>query len=174
MRAREASMKIDLTNIPPEGKQFNFTLPVEWWKPDSDEDRIVGLERPLSASITIYPAGMMIVEGLISARLLLRCDRCLEQYDWDLAEEFRISFSMVPFSGEGEVELLKDDLNLDFTDSNLLDSDRVLKEQLILHVPMKSLCTPECKGLCPVCGCNLNTSRCSCSSRDNNLLFRNQ
>jgi uncharacterized protein len=168
-------MKIDLTNIPPEGKKFDFTLPVEWWKPDPDEDRIVGLERPLSASITIYPAGSkMLVEGSISARLQLRCDRCLEQYGWDLAEEFRISFSVVPFSGVGDVELLKDDLNLDFTDSNFLDSDRVLKEQLMLHLPMKSLCIPECKGLCPVCGCNLNTFTCSCSSRDNTLLFRNQ
>jgi uncharacterized protein len=168
-------MNIDLTNIPPEGKKFNFTLPAEWWKPDSDEDRIVGLERPLSASLKIYPAGKrIVVEGLISTRLLLRCDRCLEQYGWDLAEKFRISFSLFPFSGEGEVAILEDDLNLDFTDGNLLDPDRVLKEQIILHVPMKTLCIPECKGLCAVCGCNLNTSRCSCSSRDKNLLFRNQ
>jgi len=167
-------MKIDLTKIPPEGKKLDLTLPVEWWKPDSDEDRIVGLERPLSTSIKIYPAGKkMVVEGLISTRLLLRCDRCLEQYGWDLSEEFRISLSLSPFRGEGEVELLEDDLNLDFIDGNLLDFDQVLKEQLILHVPMKTLCIPECKGLCPVCGCNLNTSRCSCSSRVQNVILKN-
>jgi uncharacterized protein len=168
-------MKIDLTNIPPEGKRFDFTIPVEWWKSDSDEDRIVGLEKPMTASLAIYPAGRkVIVKGLISVRLLLRCDRCLEPYGWDFTEEFRILFSMIPFSGVGEVELLKGDLNLDFTESNLLDSDRVFKEQIILHVPMKSLCTPECKGLCPLCGCNLNTSTCSCSARDNTFLFRNR
>jgi uncharacterized protein len=168
-------MKIDLTKIPPEGKKLDLTLPVEWWKPDSDDDRIVGLERPLSTSIRIYPAGKkLLIDGLISTRLLLRCDRCLEQYGWDLSAEFRISLSPSPFKGEGEVELLEDDLNLDFTDGNLLDSDQVIKEQLILHVPMKTICIPECKGLCPVCGCNLNTSACSCSSRDNNLLLTNQ
>jgi len=168
-------MKIDLTKIPPEGKRFNLMLPVGWWKPDSDGDRIVGLERPLSGSITIYPAGKnMVVEGSISARLLLRCDRCLEQYGWDLSEGFRISLSLSQFRGEREVELLEDELNPDFMDGDLLDSDQVLKEQLILHVPMKTLCTPECKGLCHLCGCNLNISTCSCSSTDQNLIFRNQ
>lgn len=168
-------MKIDLTKIPPEGKKLDFTLPVEWWKPDSGDDRIVGLERPLSTSIRIYPAGKkLVVDGLISTRLLLRCDRCLEQYGWDLSAEFRISLSLSPFEGEGEVELLEDDLNLDFTDGNLLDSDQVIREQLILHVPMKTLCIPECKGLCRLCGCNLNIFTCSCSSTDQNLFFSNQ
>lgn len=168
-------MKIDLTNIPPEGKKLDFTLPMEWWKPASGEDRIVGLERPLSGSIKIYPAGKkMVIEGSISTRLLLQCDRCLELYGWDLSEEFRISLTLSPSRGEGEVELLEDDMNLDFIDGNLLDSDQVLKEQLILHVPMKTLCIPECKGLCHLCGCNLNTSSCSCSSTDENLSFRNQ
>jgi len=168
-------MKIDLTKIPPEGRKFNLMLPMGWWKPDSDGDRIVGLERPLSASITIYPAGKnMVVEGMISARLLLRCDRCLEQYGWELSEGFRISLSLSQFRGEGEVELLEDDLNLDFMDGGLLDPDQVVKEQLLLHVPMKTLCTLECKGLCPICGCNLNISTCSCSSGGHDLLFRNQ
>jgi uncharacterized protein len=163
-------MKIDLTKIPPEGKEFNLMLPVGWWRPDSDRDRIVRLERPLSASITIYPAGKhMVVEGTISAMLVLRCDRCLEEYGRDLSEKFRISVSLSQFRGEGEVELMEEDLNLDFMDGVLLDSDQILKEQLILQVPMKSLCSPGCKGLCPVCGCNLNISTCSCSSGDHNL-----
>ncbi|RLB32075.1 MAG: hypothetical protein DRG87_00605 [Deltaproteobacteria bacterium] len=165
-------MKIDLTKIPPEGKELDFMLPTEWWKPDSDDDRIVGLERPLSTSLRMYPAGKkMVVEGYISTRLLLRCDRCLEQYGWDLSAEFRISLSLSPFQGEGEVELQEDDLNLDFTDGNLLDPDQVIREQLILRVPMKTLCTPECKGLCRVCGCNLNISTCSCPVADRQVLF---
>ena len=168
-------MKIDLTKIPPEGKNLDLTLPVEWWKPDSGDDRIVGLERALSTSIRICPAGKkLVLDGLIATRLLLRCDRCLEQYGWDLSAEFRISLSRVPFKGEGEVELLEDDLNLDFIDGNLLDSDQVIREQIILRVPMKALCIPECKGLCPICGRNLNISTCSCSSTDQNLLFNNQ
>jgi len=159
-------MKIDLTNIPSEGKKISFNLTPEWWRQDFDEDRIVGLEGPLSAWIKIYPAGNKIVaEGFLSARLLLRCDRCLEPYGWDLSTDFRIYLSVSSFNGGLEVELLEDDLNLDFIGGNFLDSDQIIREQLILNVPMKTLCTAECKGLCPICGCNLNMTRCSCSSR---------
>lgn len=163
-------MKIDLTNIPLEGKERNFTLKPDWWKSDLKEDRIVGLESPVSAWIKIYPAGNRIaVEGSFSTRLLLRCDRCLEPYSRDLSKDFRIYLSISPFKGNGEVELLEDDLNLDFIDGNFLHPDQIIKEQLILTVPMKTLCTVECKGLCPICGCNLNTTTCSCSSGDKNL-----
>lgn len=159
-------MKIDLTSIPPEGKSLNLRLTPDWWKPDSDEDRIMGIESPFSAGIKIYPAGKKIVlEGFLSTRLLLRCDRCLEPYSWDLSTDFRIYLSMCPFKGEFEVELSEDDLNVDFIDGDFLDPERIIKEQIILNVPMKTLCTTECKGLCPVCGCNLNMTRCSCSSR---------
>ncbi|UCH00040.1 MAG: DUF177 domain-containing protein [Deltaproteobacteria bacterium] len=160
-------MKIDLTNIPSEGKKADFRLTPDWWRPDPDEDRIVGLEGPLSAWIKIYPAGKkIVVEGFLSTRLLLRCDRCLEPYSWDLSTDFRIYLSISPFKGELEVELSEDDLDLDFIDGNLLDPDQIIKEQIILNVPVKTLCTRECKGLCPICGCNLNMTRCSCSLRD--------
>ncbi|MBW2333239.1 MAG: DUF177 domain-containing protein [Deltaproteobacteria bacterium] len=95
----------------------------------------------------------------------MRCDRCLETYSKDLTTDFRIYLSMFPFNGEAEVELLENDLNLDFIDDNFLDLDQIIKEQLILNLPMKTLCTKDCKGLCPICGCNLNTGSCSCQSR---------
>jgi uncharacterized protein len=159
------SMKIDLTNIPTEGKRLDFHVPPEWWKPEGEDDRIVGLASPLSAPIKVYPTGKKImVDGHLSTTLLLRCDRCLEPYTWDLSTEFRISLSLSPFRGEGEIELLEDDLNIDFIEGNLLDANQIIREQLILNVPMKTICTAECKGLCPICGCNLNTTHCSCSS----------
>ncbi len=159
-------MKIDLTNIPPEGKKINFRFTPDWWRPDFDEDRIMGLESPLSAWMKIYPAGKKIVlEGFLSARLLLTCDRCLEPYTWDLSTDFRIYLSMFQFKEELDVELSEDDLNFDFIDGKFLDSDQIIKEQLILNLPMKILCTKDCKGLCPICGCNLNMTSCSCSSR---------
>ena len=160
-------MKIDLTNIPSEGKETKFILKPDWWKADFGENRIMGLESPISAWIKIYPVcKKIVIEGSISTKLLLMCDRCLEPYTKDLATDFRVYLSMSPFEGELEVELLEDDLDLDFIDGKFLDSDQIIKEQLILNLPMKNLCTIDCKGLCPICGCNLNTARCSCSSRN--------
>ncbi|TET92280.1 MAG: DUF177 domain-containing protein [Desulfobacteraceae bacterium] len=159
-------MKIDLTNIPSGSKEISFSLKPDWWKTDFNEDRIVGFESPLSTWFKIYPAGeKIVVDGFLSVRLFLRCDRCLETYTQDLSADFRIYLSMFPFKGEADVELLEDDLSLDFIDGNFLDSDQIIKEQLILNLPMKTLCTKDCKGLCPICGCNLNTAMCSCQSR---------
>lgn len=168
-------MKIDLTNIPSEGKKINFTHTSDWWKPDFGEDWIIGLESPLSAWIKIYPVGeKIVVEGFLSTKLLLRCDRCLQPYTKDLSTDFRIYLSMSPFKGESEVELLEDDLNLDFIDGKFLESDQVIKEQLILNLPLKSLCAIDCKGLCPICGCNLNMARCLCSSKNETPSYCNR
>ena len=159
-------MKIDLTKIPSGGKEINFSLEPDWCKQDFDEDRVVGLDSPLSARLKIYPAGeKIVVDGFLSAKLLLRCDRCLETYSKDVTTDFRVYLSLFPYIGEAEVQLLENDLNLDFIDDNFLESDQIIKEQLILNLPMKTLCTKDCKGLCPICGCNLNIARCSCQSR---------
>jgi len=159
-------MKIDLTKIPSGCKEINFSLEPDWCKQDFDEDRVVGLDSPLSARLKIYPAGeKIVVDGFLSAKLLLRCDRCLETYSKDVTTDFRVYLSLFPYIGEAEVQLLENDLNLDFIDDNFLESDQIIKEQLILNLPMKTLCTKDCKGLCPICGCNLNIARCSCQSR---------
>ena len=166
-------MKIDLTKIPPGGKELHFSLTPDWWKSDSDEDRILGLDSPLTARLKVYPAGeKILVDGVLSARLILRCDRCLETYETDVTTDFRIYVSMIPFKGEAEVELSGNDLNIDFIEDNFLDSDQIIKEQLILNLPMKTLCNDDCKGLCPLCGCNLNIARCSCQSRYETSLYK--
>ena len=157
-------MKIDLTNIPPEGKNIRFEFPCEWWYQDSERDQILGTESPVSGWISVRPAGKKIaVEGFVSTKLRLRCDRCLESYGLDLGKDFRVFVSFVPPKGTSEIELAEDDLDLDFIKGRFLDIDQVVREQLITSLPMKALCAEGCKGLCPLCGCNLNKERCSCS-----------
>ena len=142
------SMKIDLTNIPPEGKKINFEFSEEWWKPDLGGDRIVELVSPISGWVKIQPVGEKIsLEGSLSTRLRLRCDRCLEPYAWDLLNDFQVFLSLSPFAGGLDVELSEDDLNLEFMHSKLLELDQVIKEQAILSLPMKKLCSGECRGL---------------------------
>ena len=161
-------MKIDLTNIPLEGKKAAFRLGLDWWKPDIDEDRILKLESPVDVRIKLYRAGSrIVVEGYFSVTLLLRCDRCIEPYTWDLSKDFKLYLSMIPFKGDADIELLEDELDLDFINDNFLDSDQIIKEQLILNIPLKTICSTECKGICPFCGCNLNITECSCSSKYN-------
>jgi len=158
-------MKIDLTNIPPGGKKVDFKFEPEWWPPDSGEDRILGFERPVSGWISIQSAGKKIaVKGFLSTRLVLQCDRCLDPYGVDFNTDFSFYLSTAHIAGISEIELSEEDLDLDFIQGNYLDVDQTVREQVIVNLPMKSLCAEGCKGICPICGRNLNKERCSCPS----------
>ena len=159
-------MKIDLTNIPPEGKYIQFNFIPAWWKPDFVDNHIIGLSVPLSGWIKVCLAGKKVtVEGAFSTILELKCDRCLEPYTEDISTNFRFFLSLLPYEGNLDIELLEDDLNISFIDGKYIDSDQIIKEQIILNAPMKTICSDDCKGLCPVCGCNLNKETCSCSTK---------
>jgi uncharacterized protein len=167
-------VKIDLTNIPSEGKEFNFKFAQDWLKTDFEDERILGLDAPVSARIKIQPVGKKIsIEGSISTSLLLQCDRCLEPYSWDLSNNFRIFLSLSPLTGGIDVELSEDDLNLEFIQGSFLEPEQVIQEQIILSLPMKTLCSPDCKGLCAICGSNLNVTTCSCSKKYDTKSYQN-
>lgn len=64
-----------------------------------------------------------------------------------------------------EVELAEEDLGVLTLTGETFDTDPILREQLQLNIPMKPLCRPECKGLCPVCGTDRNEGECSCTDQ---------
>jgi uncharacterized protein len=101
--------------------------------------------------------------GRAKTTLRLTCSRCVEEYDWPVDLEFDLSY--LPQSentGEGEVPLEEEDLSTAFYRDDLIDVGQMLREQVYLALPMKPLCRDECRGLCPVCGTNLNRDTCSC------------
>ena len=109
---------------------------------------------------------------MISGAVSLKCDRCLEAFRSDLEIPFSV-FLVSPKSeqGEAEVELLDEDLEVDFIQGETIDLDATIKEQIFLSLPMKSICKEECLGLCPLCGGNLNEGPCLCSQRKTNPGF---
>jgi uncharacterized protein len=64
---------------------------------------------------------------------------------------------------EREVELLDEDMEVNFLYGETIDLDETIREQIYLSLPMKSLCKEGCLGLCPFCGANLNEGLCKCS-----------
>ena len=68
-------------------------------------------------------------------------------------------------AGEGEREIAEDDLTTAFYREGMLDVIELLREQFQLALPMKPLCSEACRGLCPVCGTNLNKGQCDCTPR---------
>jgi uncharacterized protein len=64
--------------------------------------------------------------------------------------------------GEGEREIEEDDLTTAFYQNDEIDLEQLMREQFYLALPMKPLCSDDCKGLCSMCGTNLNRGTCEC------------
>jgi uncharacterized protein len=106
------------------------------------------------------------VTGQVRTRLELECGRCLEPFEIPVESAFELRY--VPATqnaGEGEREIEEDDLTTAFYKNEALDLEELMREQFQLALPMKPLCSEDCKGLCPECGANLNRTTCTCAPK---------
>jgi uncharacterized protein len=104
--------------------------------------------------------------GRVTAPLELSCSRCAEPFAWPVDAAFDLSYlPQTAKAGEGEQEVQEEDLGIAFYDGQVIDLGQLMREQFYLSMPMKPLCSEQCKGLCPQCGTNLNQSGCGCQPR---------
>ena len=101
--------------------------------------------------------------GDTHASIELECGRCLEPFLRPVDSTFDLRYQPhVRNTGEGEREVEDDDLTTAFYQNDVIDLGQLIREQLYLSLPMKPLCRDGCRGLCPVCGTNLNLVECRC------------
>jgi uncharacterized protein len=72
---------------------------------------------------------------------------------------------------EEQKELEPDELLYEFFDGEVIEVDRLVAEQIFLALPVKVLCSEDCKGICPGCGANLNEEACRCRTADRRSPF---
>ena len=128
---------------------------------------------PLTVDGAAELAGKEIrVSGHISGCLEAACDRCLEQVKIPVEADFDLPYRpMEEIAKEEEIEIAEDDLKVGFYAGEGVNLADVVREQVILSVPLKLVCRPGCLGLCPVCGANRNIEPCSCSSQHEDSPF---
>ena len=118
----------------------------------------------LSFDIDGQETGRFRVAGQLRGELELACSRCVEPFTLPIVAEFDLRYvPRMENAGEGEKEVEEDDLTTAFYDGDEIDLGLLIMEQFHLALPMKPLCGPGCKGLCPECGTNLNTGSCGCT-----------
>lgn len=122
---------------------------------------------PVIFDITITnTGGALLVQGQAQACAYTQCARCLDEAKIDLFGEVEGYVLIDPQSGElddvegDEIEVMSEDKTIDI--ANMITS------ALILDLPQIPLCDDDCKGICPKCGCNLNTQSCDCKNDDDN------
>ena len=106
------------------------------------------------------------VTGRFSTRVEVRCARCLEPVHLPLAATFDLLYRPAATLERAEdVAISQADAEISYFHGQGLRLDDVLKEQVLLTVPYRSLCREECQGLCPHCGQNRNTGTCQCEQQ---------
>lgn len=109
--------------------------------------------------------------GTVKTTLELTCSRCLDPFPVPLDQAFDLRYlpegSLTPRAGVGEdgVEMAEDEVSVTFYRDDQIDLGDLMREQFNLALPMKPLCRPDCRGLCPQCGTNRNQAACGCRPR---------
>jgi uncharacterized protein len=91
------------------------------------------------------------------------CARCVEPVAIPMQGEFDLIFRPESADAEaGERAIAVDETEIGYYEESGLLLEDVVREQVLLSLPGRTLCTPDCKGLCPSCGQNLNSAPCAC------------
>lgn len=105
----------------------------------------------------------IMAQGQVAADLELECSRCLKNYpalvEALFADEFRPSMNVV----SGEFLPPSEDEALRIDERHQLDLAEAIRQYLLMALPLQPLCQPDCKGLCPLCGADLNLGPCRCT-----------
>jgi uncharacterized protein len=166
-------MRIDLKTISEDATHYAFTLDEDWWHPDGEEDPVAGFESPFSVKVSIYKVGKrFVLSGHLEGDIRARCDRCLEFYHHRIETTFELLLELLTHEGrKGEFELGDEDLEITFIREEEVSLDEIIREQVYLSLPIKSLCRADCPGLCPHCGMNLKEGPCRCRTREGHPAF---
>ncbi len=106
----------------------------------------------------------IVLKVEISLTTCQECDRCGIEYSSPLKCDYKMIYLYGKPSGEN------DDTNVEYItpETDTIDISRDIYDFAHLAIPVKNLCNEDCKGLCPRCGVDLNTEKCSCLEDDIN------
>ncbi len=120
---------------------------------------------PVTLSVWVEPAAAgHRLEGGFDYKASLPCSRCLEVAHLEGSASFVLEYQpahQAPIPVE-ETEIALDDTQVIYYEEDTLSLEDLVAQQMYLEIPEKALCRPDCKGLCPRCGADLNQGPCLC------------
>jgi uncharacterized protein len=121
----------------------------------------VEFDKPVKVELTVSKSkDQLICRGKITAPVNLECSRCLLRFEEEQSADLDF---VIDLSGTLErTNSEEDSFFVADPSSSYFVLDDLVREAIILSLPLKPLCSEECKGLCPVCGTDLNKSHCHC------------
>ena len=103
------------------------------------------------------------LKGSFAGEFETPCARCVDPVRTPLSGDFDLLFRPAGTDAEGsEHAISTPETEIGYYEDGGLALEDVLREQVLLSLPARTLCQPDCKGLCPRCGQNRNEAACSC------------
>jgi len=123
--------------------------------------------QPVQVDLTVTNCGSELwLEGKIKRAFILPCSRCLEPFIYQVEAPLKLEYrnlDRITRASDIEAEAKSaDDMYYYHEEDAVIDIQRGVVEALLIHFPMKPVCSEECQGLCPICGANLNQGQCGC------------
>ena len=155
-------MIFDVGDIPNDGLEFDLRKERNYF--DINQSDCF-----LSNDVIIHGTLRMVewdgyFDGTVKTELTLNCSRCLEAYKFKVNS--KVSAHYVPLqsveSEKVEHELLEGDIDLEVYQDKRINLQQAVHDQIVLSAPIMTLCSEDCKGICPTCGVNKNTDDCQC------------
>jgi uncharacterized protein len=121
-------------------------------------------ETPLHSEVKIKKSGRwVLISGKVRTELRLQCVRCLIEFPYPLSTTFELTLQPLKEApSEEEMELGSEEMELNYFEGGEIHLSEIACEQIFLEIPYQPLCQEGCKGLCPICGRDLNLSACEC------------
>jgi uncharacterized protein len=141
----------------------------ETWEPNGFDFSDPGViqKGPLAAEgvAELLPdtGGEVRVQGRIRTDLETECDRCLGRASFHIDTPFDLFYRLLESTGpEEEVAIDDGEAEMGFYELPGLQLEEIVREQVLLQLPMQRVCSEACNGICPICGANRNETNCSC------------
>ena len=115
------------------------------------------------AEVLAHSDGAVRIQGKFTVEMAAQCDRCLGGARFSLDGDFDLYYRPVSVIARAEeVEIGEDEVEIGFYEGGGLELEDILREQVLLALPMQRTCSETCKGICPACGRNRNETACDC------------
>lgn len=135
-------MEINVDRIPPEGLNIAEKLDPHKISLDLDSQGIDFIES-IDAKARVRKSGAEVfIDVSLESPVEYTCSRCLAKFKDIFKKDFNVNYEVKP--------------------GDVLEVDEDIRQEMMLDYPMKVMCKPDCKGLCPNCGQNLNVAKCEC------------
>ncbi|MBN1754690.1 DUF177 domain-containing protein [bacterium] len=106
----------------------------------------------------------IIIKGVVKTEILVNCVRCLKDFRYSLCTKIQLYVKLV--GGGSSCTVVWQDDYVRAQAYGTLDLSPRIRDALIIELPLKPLCSDDCRGLCPVCGMDLNKGTCNCTVKE--------